>query len=186
MQTLPATEALVPQFSYELKMDAARLSGSVEEAAMPGSDAGMDALLSAWTAVFQQQIMPQPEEALAGEVRFDAVDSANGEGMKAASSKQALSLQSELSSTTGFLGSITAQAAIIWQQVPMLMGLTNDASTLKSEQEMELPEVSAEFASARLPCTKANCGCDSWSARDRHRCSFANTSRNSVSTRFKF
>ena len=148
MQSLPATEALVPQFSYELKMDASRLSGSVEEAAMPGSDAGMDALLSAWTAVFQQQIMPQPEEALAGEVRFDAVDSANGEGMKAASSKQALSLQSELSSTTGFLGSITAQAAIIWQQVPMLMGLTNDASTLKSEQEMELPDVSAEFASA--------------------------------------
>ena len=132
-------------------MHAARLSGSDEEAAMPGSDAGMDALLSAWTAVFQQQIMPQPEEELAGEVRFDAVDSSKGEGMRAASSKQVSSLQSDLSSTIGFLGSITTQAAILWQQVPMLVGLTNDASTLKSEQEMELPAVSAESAKASSP-----------------------------------
>ena len=148
MQSLPAIEALVPQFSHELKRDASRLSGSNEEAALPGSDAGMDALLSVWTAVFQQQIMPKPEEPRAGEVRFDSMDPANGEGMKAASSKQVLSLQSEMSSTTGFPGSITDQAAILWQQVPMLGGLTTAATILKNEQETELPVVSAESARA--------------------------------------
>ena len=133
MQSLTATEVLVPQLANELRQDSSRLFASNDESKVEGSESGLVALLSAWTAIFQQQILPQAEDAKDGEISIDLVDPAEGGTLKTTGSKQ----QPDLNSTNELLGSIAGRTAIFWQQ-----GLSqNIGAVAKSDAQIELPEV---------------------------------------------
>lgn len=150
MQSVTATEVPVPQLSNEVRSVASRLSGSNEEAKVQGSESGLEALLRAWTAIFQQQILPEVQDVPTGEMSFELTDGATGGEVKGAGSKQGLPVQQDKNTAIDILGSVAGRAAIFWQKEIVPFGSASLGVDTKVETKVQ-PTMALAVVSADLP-----------------------------------
>ncbi len=117
---------------------------------MEGSESGLEALLTAWTAIFQQQILPEAQDVSAGEMSFELVDGATGGEVKGAGSRQISALQPDTNKTADILGSVAGRAAIFWQKEIVPFGSASLGADTKVETTVE-PPMAFDLVSAVLP-----------------------------------